>query len=68
MAPSNQLYREWLAYYDFSNGCLYVKQCNRYVQYNPDKENIHLFVNGKESNWTLTDASVPAHIHRTDGM
>eukprot|EP00957_Ditylum_brightwellii_P007521 568596-Ditylum_brightwellii.AAC.1 len=42
--------------------------CNRYVQYIPDKENIHLFVNGKDSKWTLIDTSMPAHIHTTDGM
>eukprot|EP00957_Ditylum_brightwellii_P137866 10511392-Ditylum_brightwellii.AAC.1 len=61
MVPSNQLYCVWLAYYEFSNGYLYVKQYNRYVQYNPDKS-------GKDSNWTLTDTSVPAHIRMTDGM
>eukprot|EP00957_Ditylum_brightwellii_P167325 12738295-Ditylum_brightwellii.AAC.1 len=43
-------------------------QCNRYAQYNPDKENIHLFVNGKDSKWTLTDISAPAHIRTADGM
>eukprot|EP00957_Ditylum_brightwellii_P065431 4963435-Ditylum_brightwellii.AAC.1 len=68
MAPSNQLYRMLLAYYEIFNGCLYVKQCNRYVQYNPEKENIHLFVNEKDSNWILTDTSAPAHIHTADGM
>eukprot|EP00957_Ditylum_brightwellii_P041660 3154804-Ditylum_brightwellii.AAC.1 len=68
MVPSNQLYHVWPAYYEFSDGCLYVKQCNRYVQYDPDKENIHLFVNRKDSKWTLTDTSAPAHIHTTDGM
>eukprot|EP00957_Ditylum_brightwellii_P206667 15349422-Ditylum_brightwellii.AAC.1 len=68
MVPSSQLYCEWSAYYEFSNSCLYVKQCDRYIQYNPDKENIHLFVNGKDSKRTLTDTSAPAHICRTDGM
>eukprot|EP00957_Ditylum_brightwellii_P075957 5774115-Ditylum_brightwellii.AAC.1 len=68
MVPSSQLYCVWPAYYEFSNGCLYVKQCDRYVQYNPDKENIHLIVKGKDSKWTPTDTSTPAHIHTTDGM
>eukprot|EP00957_Ditylum_brightwellii_P018101 1363558-Ditylum_brightwellii.AAC.1 len=42
--------------------------CDRYVQYDPDKENIHLFVNGKDSKLILTDTSAPAHIRMTDGM
>eukprot|EP00957_Ditylum_brightwellii_P063059 4785959-Ditylum_brightwellii.AAC.1 len=45
-----------------------LKPIGRYVQYNPDKENIYLFVNGKDNKWTLTDTSAPAHIHTTDGM
>eukprot|EP00957_Ditylum_brightwellii_P062016 4706709-Ditylum_brightwellii.AAC.1 len=68
MVQSSQLYHVWPAYYEFSNGCLYVKQCDIYVQYNPDKENIYFFVNGKDSKWTLTDTSAPAHIHTTYGM
>eukprot|EP00957_Ditylum_brightwellii_P016857 1271221-Ditylum_brightwellii.AAC.1 len=68
MVPSCQLYRVWLAYYEFSDGCLYVKQCDRYIQYSLDKENIHLFVNGKGSKWIPTDTSASAHIHTTDGM
>eukprot|EP00957_Ditylum_brightwellii_P118231 9017371-Ditylum_brightwellii.AAC.1 len=68
MVPSNQVYCVWLAYYEFSDDCFYAKQSNRYVQYNPDKENIYLFVNGKDSNWTLTDTSASGHIHTTDGM
>eukprot|EP00957_Ditylum_brightwellii_P155941 11870099-Ditylum_brightwellii.AAC.2 len=68
MVPSRQLYCVWLVYYEFPNDCLCVKQCDRYVQYNPDKENIHLFVKGKDSKWTSTDTTAPAHIHMAGGM
>eukprot|EP00957_Ditylum_brightwellii_P055834 4230203-Ditylum_brightwellii.AAC.1 len=68
MVPSCQLYCVWPTYCEFSDSCLYVKQCDRYVQYSSDKENIHLFVNDKDSKWIPTDTSVPAHIHTTDDM
>eukprot|EP00957_Ditylum_brightwellii_P201968 15327992-Ditylum_brightwellii.AAC.1 len=49
MVSSCKLYLVWPVYYEYPDGCLYAKWCDRYVQYSPDKENIHLFVNGKES-------------------
>eukprot|EP00957_Ditylum_brightwellii_P116016 8850623-Ditylum_brightwellii.AAC.1 len=68
MVSSHKLYCMWPAYYKYADGCLYVKQCDMYVQYSPDKEDIHLFVNCKDSKWIPMDTSAPAHIQLMDGM
>eukprot|EP00957_Ditylum_brightwellii_P033302 2523433-Ditylum_brightwellii.AAC.1 len=68
IVSGSRLHHTWLAYYEYSNGCLYTKQCDKYVRYSPDKENIHLFLNGVDSDWFPTKSSVPAHTHTTNGM
>eukprot|EP00957_Ditylum_brightwellii_P112887 8607337-Ditylum_brightwellii.AAC.1 len=64
----DQLHCNWPAYYDYNMGHIYIKQCDNYVQYQQDKDGMHIFCNVIECNCSPTISSVPAYVVTTDVM
>eukprot|EP00957_Ditylum_brightwellii_P124744 9507598-Ditylum_brightwellii.AAC.1 len=62
------LYHTWPAYFDYKTGHLYVKQYDKYLQYQQDKKSLNTLRDGSECDWIPTPSSAPAQVETKDGM